>query len=98
MRAVVLAIVMLVSCGPDERIDGDVRDTPGGGFGSSCITTADCGCYALGDDPLCEGESMQLQCMPSGLASTCTAACDRDGDCQAIFVGDPECISGVCNP
>lgn len=88
VKGALFTLLFVVGCGPDERVDRDVRDTPGGIFQATCTATVDCGCHdEAGDDTYCERESTQLQC----LASRCSIACARNSDCTALFGAGVTC-------
>jgi hypothetical protein len=84
-------VLLCAGCGPDERVDRDKRDTPGGIFGATCTATTDCGCHdEEGEDTFCDRESTQLQC----LASRCSITCARNSDCTALFGTGATCSGG----
>ena len=91
MRGLLVLIVCLVGCSPDDRVDPDKRTTPGGIFTATCTATADCACQDQeGGDALCERDSTQLQC----LASRCSIACEHTSECTALFGAGVICGAG----
>jgi hypothetical protein len=98
MGRVLIAVLALAACDPADRVDPDMRDTPGGAFQSTCTATLDCGCHDThGDDAFCERESTQLQCLGFGTNSKCSLTCTSTLDCTAEFGSGTTCnTSKIC--
>jgi hypothetical protein len=98
MGRVLIAVLALIACDPSERVDRDIRDTPGGAFQATCTATLDCGCHdAHGDDAFCERESTQLQCLGFGGSSKCTLTCTSTSDCTTLFGSGTTCnLQMIC--
>jgi hypothetical protein len=98
---IAVVLVLLVGCGPDDRVNPNMRDTPGGAFQSTCSASSDCGCYDdAGDDAFCaRGDSDQLQRIGFGGGSKCSFTCQRNTDCTPIFGATAKCdvTAGACH-